>query len=403
MIRTLRSILVASLAIAAVLCASTAEAGGVRPNVSPAPLLSWQVVAPNWTKADKELGRVDDILRVGKRIFIGGNFTVLANHKGKSVTRTYLAVVKKDGSLGGFHAHLDGRVYGLASSPSGKFLYVAGMFTHVNGRPRAGLCSFNLQTNRLVKRVPNLHIRGGLRMVAATRAALYIGGSFRSVTGKPRAHLAKLVLRGRRFVLNKRGQPSTNGEVRDIVVDAVRRRVYVGGTFTVVNARAQSRLTALGARRGKITTWHSHPQYDILDIALCGNRLYAAEGGPGGTALAYTASTGHRRWYYKTDGNVQAVAVVRKYPVFGMHGDNVAPKRDQALSEFGKSARIQRHKAFMLSPNGTLMTWNPDFSSTAGVLGLWALRGYRGSVYAGGDFTGVHGVAQQRFAILPGR
>jgi hypothetical protein len=361
------------------------------------------VVAPNWTKADKELGRVDDILRVGRRVFIGGNFTVLANHKGRSVTRTYLAVVKNNGSLGGFHAHLDGRVYGLASSPSGKFLYVAGMFTHVNGRPRAGLASFNLHTNRLVKRVSNLHIQGGLRMVAATRTALYIGGSFGSVMGRSRPHLAKLVLRGRRFALSTRWHPSTNGEVRDIVVDVPRRRVYVAGTFTVVNGRPQPRLTALGVRRGKLTTWVNHPQYDILDIALCGNRLYAGEGGPGGTAVSYTASNGRRRWYYKTDGNVQAVAVVRKYPVFGMHGDNVAPKRNQAMSEFGKSARIQRHKAFMLSPNGVLMAWNPNFSSTAGVLGLWALRGYRGSVYAGGDFTGVHGVTQQRFAILPGR
>ncbi len=47
-----------------------------------------------------------------------------------------------------------------------------------------------------------------------------------------------------------------------------------------------------------------------------------------------------------------------------------------------------------------LERWNPDLSSTAGVLGVWALAAGRGSVYVGGDFTGVHGVAQQRFAIL---
>jgi hypothetical protein len=57
----------------------------------------------------------------------------------------------------------------------------------------------------------------------------------------------------------------------------------------------------------------------------------------------------------------------------------------------------------MLTPSGVLEPWNPDVSSTAGVLGVWALRGANGSVYAGGDFTAVHGVAQQRFAILRGR
>jgi hypothetical protein len=34
---------------------------------------------------------------------------------------------------------------------------------------------------------------------------------------------------------------------------------------------------------------------------------------------------------------------------------------------------------------------------------VWALAAGKGSLYVGGDFTGIHGVAQQRFAILPHR
>jgi hypothetical protein len=86
-----------------------------------------------------------------------------------------------------------------------------------------------------------------------------------------------------------------------------------------------------------------------------------------------------------------------------MHGDFVAPRKNQTLSEFGSSRRIQRHKLFMLTYAGALMRWNPDVSSTAGVLGVWALTQGRGNLYVGGDFTGVHGRAQQRFAILPRR
>ncbi len=85
-----------------------------------------------------------------------------------------------------------------------------------------------------------------------------------------------------------------------------------------------------------------------------------------------------------------------------MHGDNVAPKPNVAMSEYGNSKRIKRGKVFMLSPKGALMAWNPDLSSTAGVLGVWALKNGKGSVYVGGDFTGVHGKPQQRFAILRG-
>jgi hypothetical protein len=86
-----------------------------------------------------------------------------------------------------------------------------------------------------------------------------------------------------------------------------------------------------------------------------------------------------------------------------MHGDYVAPRKNQALNEFGSSRRIQRHKLFMLSFKGVLMRWNPNVNSTAGVLGVWSLAAGKGNLYVGGDFTGIHGVAQQRFAILPHR
>ena len=37
---------------------------------------AWQFPAKNWSSSNKEAGRVDDILRIGKRVFIGGNFTI---------------------------------------------------------------------------------------------------------------------------------------------------------------------------------------------------------------------------------------------------------------------------------------------------------------------------------------
>ena len=83
-----------------------------------------------------------------------------------------------------------------------------------------------------------------------------------------------------------------------------------------------------------------------------------------------------------------------------MHGDNVAPRKNRSMSEFGHSRRIERHKLFMLTKKGKLRRWNPDLTSTAGVLGVWALCAGGGNVYAGGDFTMVHGRKQQRLAIF---
>jgi hypothetical protein len=391
----------AALTVAAALGA--AQPAAAAPNPAQRPLPSWQVLAPGWTDANKELGRVNAVLRVGRTVYVGGNFTVMANHSGREATRWHLAAVAAGtGELrSGFHPMINGRVYSLAVSPGGRFLFVAGQFSAVGDHARHDLAAFNLRTGRLAKKLPDLGISGTVRSVAVSATGrLYIGGTFGRVAGRRRANLAKLVLRRNRYTLNTRWDPSTNGEVRDIVVAPQASRVIVGGGFTAVDGRrGQTSMAALGPGRGAVQPWANHPHSLILDLALCANRVYAAEGGPGGTALAYGLA-GQLKWFYVTDGNVQAASCVSHRPVFGMHGDYVAPHRDQSMSEHGSSKRIQRHKLFMLTRRGVLQRWNPDLSSTAGVLGVWSLASGRGNLYVGGDFTGIHGVGQQRFAIL---
>src|SRR6478752_31524 len=350
-----RTPLIRCAALTAAVAASlvtAAQPASAAKNPAVRPVRSWQVLAPGWTDANKEMGRVDDIVRVGRWVYIGGNFTIMGNHGGSHVTRMYLAAERAGtGKLRrGFHPKLNGRVYALAVSPNHKFLYVGGQFTSVGGHPRHNLAAFNLRTGRLSARIPDLGIPGYVRAVAVSKAGrIYIGGSFGRVGGRRRANLAKLAMRGGRFGVNRRWAPTTNREVRDIVVSARAGRVVVGGLFTSVNGHSgQTKIAALGQGRGKLLPWASHPGSDILDLALCGKRIYAAEGGPGGTALAYGLA-GRRRWYYMTDGNIQATTCLGRRPVFGMHGDYVAPHKDQQLVEHGSSHRIQRHKLFMLS------------------------------------------------------
>ena len=360
---------------------------------------SWQVPAPDWSPSNKDAGRVDDLLRVGRRLFIAGNFTQLANHAGKAVRRTYLASVRAStGKLGGFAPRINGRVFALAKARG--LLFVGGAFSSVNGHARHNLAAFNLRTGRLSRRVRDLRIRGAVESLAATRTAVYVGGTFSSVGGKRRAKLAKLTRRGGRYRVARRWRPRANAAVRAIVVVSP-RRIVAGGDFTAVSGRSERYIVALGGgRRGHVKRWANHPKAEILDLARAGKAIYAAEAGSGGTALRYGARRGRLKWFYKTDGNVQAVTVVGRSPVFGMHGDSVAPHKNRKMSEFGHSHRIQRHKVFMLTRKGKLRGWNPDLSSTEGVLGVWALCAGRGNVYAGGDFTAVHGAKQERLAIF---
>lgn len=404
--------LIGSACLAAVAAAGLATASGALASSTPAPpslsnsdvATAWQFPVAHWTLANKEQGRVDDMLRIGNVVYIAGNFTTAANHSGQTVTRTYLAAEDAaTGALLQWAPRLNGRVYYLAASPDHRTLYAGGQFTTVNGAAETHLAAFDVATGNPSPILPNLHINGTVKAIAASGSDLYIGGAFTSVSGQPRVRLAKLTLGGPGlYALNPGWKPAASDEVRDMIADPVNGRLIVAGWFKTINGLAgQAHLASLSMTTGVPLPWASHPGYEILDISRSGNFLYAAMGGPGGAGLAFDMSTGHQLWYYMTDGNVQAVTTVGGYPIYGMHGDNVAPKPNCPMSEYGRSSRIPRHKIFELSPAGQLQSWAPDITSTAGVLGVWALKSGGGTLYVGGDFTGIGGQTQDRFAIFP--
>jgi hypothetical protein len=399
-----RLLAVVAAATTVLAVASTAGATSAVPHVSVAAAQQgWQFPVPGWAPTNKEAGRVDDILRVGHTVFIAGNFTTAEDHNGNVQQRSYLAAEDAlTGALLPFAPVLDRRAFFLAASPDRKTLYVGGQFSTVNGQAQSRLVAFDIASGQVSPVVPNLGINGPVKAIAAVGSDLYIGGGFTSVSGQSHGRLARLSLSGDHFALDAGWQASASDEVRDLIADPASGRLIVAGWFKALDGAASSpHLGAVSLASGDLAPWASHPGYEILDITRCGSELYAAMGGPGGTALAFDFAGGHQQWYYKTDGNVQAVAAVGGYPVYGMHGDYVAPKANVSMKEYGTSQRISRHKVFMLSPDGVLQTWAPPLTSTQGVLGVWALRGGGGSMYVGGDFTRVAGSDQARFAIFP--
>jgi hypothetical protein len=383
---------------------STAGATSAVPHMSAAAVQQgWQFPVPDWNSANKEAGRVDDILRVGHTVFIAGNFTTAADHNGNVQQRSYLAAEDAaTGTLLSFAPVLNGRAFFLAASPDRQTLYVGGAFTTVNGEPHSRLVAFDIASGQVSPVVPNLRMNAAVKAIAAVGSDLYIGGGFTAVAGEARGRLARLSLSGDRFVLDAGWHANASDEVRDLIADPASGRLIVAGWFKALDgATSSAHLGAVSLASGDLAAWANHPGYEILDVARSGTQLYAAMGGPGGTGLAFDVATGRQQWYYKTDGNVQAVATVGGYPVYGMHGDYVAPKANVSMKEYGTSKRIPRHKVFMLSPGGVLQTWAPPLTSNQGVLGVWALRGGGGTMYVGGDFTRVAGDDQARFAIFP--
>ena len=146
--------------------------------------------APDWSPSNKEAGRVDDLLRAGRRLYVAGNFTEFANHAGRVVRRTYLASVRAStGKLGRFAPRINGRVYALAKARG--LLFIGGSFSAVNGHARHNLAAFNLRTGHLSRRMRDLRIRGTVNVAR----------------GDPSGGLRRrLVLVGRRPAAGEAGQ-----------------------------------------------------------------------------------------------------------------------------------------------------------------------------------------------------
>ena len=81
-------------------------------------------------------GRVNALLVMGNRVFVGGTFTTVQNAgSGQNITRNRLFSFNANtGQIdAGFNPNMNNAVEALAPSPNGQNIYVGGRFTSVNG------------------------------------------------------------------------------------------------------------------------------------------------------------------------------------------------------------------------------------------------------------------------------
>ncbi len=140
-------------------------------------------------------GRVNALLVMGNRVFVGGTFTTVQNAgSGQNITRNRLFSFNANtGQIdAGFNPNVNNAVEALAPSPNGQNIYVGGRFTSVNG-------------NNGMQRIAQLQISNGAIVAGwdpnpqhhvydlVTRGTtLYAAGRFTSIGGAPRAGLAAL-------------------------------------------------------------------------------------------------------------------------------------------------------------------------------------------------------------------
>ena len=251
--------LVAVLLVVLLLPAGTASASVGQPRVvSPDPA--------NWTPNVLDGGGVNHsavhaFAQRRRTMYAGGQFRRVANGSGTKIhKRTNLMAFKVNtGALTSFAPEVNGAV--VALEVRGKWVYIAGNFTRVNGVARRGVAKVHARTG-VVDRSFNARLASGkVNDMELVGKRLYLGGSFgRSlVVVKPATGNTTRYVRVR-----IRGSVASNAGPTDVsrfAINPARNRLVALGNFTSVAGKARKRafMLALGPGSAKLDRWYYRP------------------------------------------------------------------------------------------------------------------------------------------------
>jgi hypothetical protein len=287
---------------------------------------------------------VDAVKASASSVYIGGDFTVL----GDNDTRNGLAAVDPaTGAPTSWNPSVDGVVNTL--EVSGSTVYAGGRFRQVGGSTsRDNLAAFDVGTGAPTALAP---------MIGGTVNALAVAGS----------------------------------------------KVAVGGGFTTAGSSSvpslqpvrRSNLAAIDLTTGKPTSWHGAVDDGyVFALALSGSNLIvggdftSVDGGvPRNDLASFSLSTSAAtNWNPNVLGRVYAVALSGSDVYVGGQFDHVngsTPRNGLA--------------AFPTTGTGTALAWAPTLGANEQVLALDAIGG---TIYIGGAFTTINGVARSRLAAV---
>ncbi|HEY3765103.1 MAG TPA: hypothetical protein VGL44_08085 [Gaiellales bacterium] len=380
MARRRTRIVVSLLAIAGWAIAAAPSASAT--TISGTPFSGWQTN-----------GRVNAIV-VGSNgwVYLAGTFTQVTDHSGHTFSRTRMAAIDKAGSLTAFNPKPNAAVRALAVAANGT-VYFGGDFTDVGttGRNRLAAVSSRgaLQTGFAAGANSSVYA------LAVSAGEVYVGGNFTTIRGFTRTRLARVS--AATGALDSTWKPTANALVRALAVPAGARTVFVGGTFTRVDATTQDHLASLAVGAGAVRPWKTHTDYAVWGLAASATSVYIAGAGNGGHMTAFAYPSGTRRWTVQTDGNFQTVAVVGQDVVGGGHFTRTCKLNTNCTNPVSHPRLLAANAATGVVDAG----WVPQPNSLHGV---YALAANATDLYAGGDFTVVGATAQAHlaeFAVTP--
>jgi hypothetical protein len=331
--------------------------------------------------------------------------------------------VATGGALAGFNATTNAQVRGVAASPDGTRIYIAGDFTVVNGQARHHIAALDPNGNLLPGFAPD--VNGYVYSVVARGSGVYFGGSFTSVNGATRSRAAGVDTSGAVMAF----APAVNdGVVRAVAMSPDGTKVLLGGSFSTVAGVASPGMAVVDSANGARGNWAATKVvYDsgsssaIFSLVSRGAVVYATGYNYTGSgnlegAVAMNWSDGSVKWIEDCHGDSyssvpfdDALYVVSHAhdcsSVVGGWSSPGAPTQWRRAQAFSQAATgVLQHSAqtgyadFGGEPSPTLVAgWSPSINTgtyTGADQGAWSAAAGSSYLVLGGEFTTVNGQRQ---------
>jgi hypothetical protein len=280
----------------------------------------------------------------------------------------------------------DGEVVALAVA-RGK-VYVQGAFSRFG--PYTG--HFAVVSRLTAKPQPTAGaVSGNVEAVVSDgRGGWFIGGEFDrvgAVACEGLAHLTADGLLDRRFCL------APDHIVQALALDG--KTLYVGGGFDRIGGEQRKLVASLDAETGAINPWHPSASGNVVDaIAVTGSVVYVGGvftslgGAPRRNLAALDAGTGRALpWNPRLNDSVDDIALVGSSVFVGGSFDRVDDEPRVGVAAID-------------AQSGRPTTWRTDLSWSDGAPDVDTLTGNESTLYLGGDFDHVGGLARDGLAAV---